>query len=106
MNTPKVSIGMPVYNGEGYIQSAIESILQQDFTDFELIISDNGSNDKTQAICKQFAQIDSRVIYHRSDRNRGAAWNYNRLFDLSRGEYFKWQAHDDLCRPQFISNSR
>jgi glycosyltransferase involved in cell wall biosynthesis len=104
MTPPRVSIGLPVYNGENYLVAAVESILCQDFTDFELIISDNGSDDATQAICERFAQADSRVRYHRSDTNRGAAWNYNLVFELARGEYFKWQAHDDVCLPGFLSS--
>lgn len=102
MSVPRVSIGLPVYNGENYLEAAVESILRQDFGDFELIVSDNGSDDATQAICLRFAELDSRVRYYRSDTNRGAAWNYNRTFELARGEYFKWQAHDDLCLPGFL----
>jgi glycosyltransferase involved in cell wall biosynthesis len=102
MRVPRVSIGLPVYNGENYLEAAIESILRQDFSDFELIVSDNGSDDATQAICMRFSELDSRVRYYRSDTNRGAAWNYNRTFELARGEYFKWQAHDDLCLPGFL----
>ncbi len=104
MSAPRISIGLPVYNGENYLVAAVESILGQDFTDFELIISDNGSNDRTEAICTRFAQDDSRVRYHRSETNRGAAWNYNRVVELARGEYFKWQAHDDVCLPSLLSS--
>jgi glycosyltransferase involved in cell wall biosynthesis len=101
---PRISIGLPVYNGEDYLEAAIQSLLQQDFRDFELIISDNASDDATAAICQRFGDADSRIQYHRSDTNRGAAWNYNHVFKLSRGEYFKWQAHDDLCLPDFLSS--
>jgi glycosyltransferase involved in cell wall biosynthesis len=101
---PRVSIGLPVYNGENYLVAAAQSILQQDFADFELIISDNGSTDGTEAICRRLAEGDARVRYFRSDTNRGAAWNYNRVFELARGEYFKWQAHDDVCLPSFLSS--
>jgi glycosyltransferase involved in cell wall biosynthesis len=101
---PRVSIGLPVFNGEDYLADAIESILRQDFQDFELIISDNASDDATPAICRRFAQSDPRVQYHRSDVNRGAAWNYNRVFELSQGEFFRWQAHDDLCLPGLLSH--
>jgi glycosyltransferase involved in cell wall biosynthesis len=100
---PLVSIGLPVYNGERFLAQAIESMLAQDVGDLELIISDNGSTDATERICRDFARADPRVRYHRSDRNRGAAWNYNRTFGLARGTYFKWAAHDDLCAPTFIS---
>ena len=104
MSPPRVSIGLPVYNGENYLAAAVESILRQDFADLELIISDNGSDDGTEAICTRYAETDSRVRYYRSDTNRGAAWNYNRVFELARGEYFKWQAHDDVCLPRFLGS--
>lgn len=99
---PLVSIGLPVYNGENFIQAAIESILAQTFEDFELIISDNASTDKTQEICLRYVARDPRVHYYRSEENMGASWNYNRVFELSRGAYFKWSAHDDVCAPDFL----
>jgi glycosyltransferase involved in cell wall biosynthesis len=99
----RVSIGMPVYNGEHYVGQAIDSLLRQTFTDFELIISDNASTDGTQAICREFAARDARIRYHRHDRNRGAAANYNGVFQLSTGEYFKWAAHDDMCAPSYLA---
>ncbi|WP_165367920.1 glycosyltransferase family 2 protein, partial [Phytoactinopolyspora endophytica] len=89
-SSPRVTIGLPVYNGERYLADAIASILAQEFADFELLIADNGSTDATADICSDAARSDSRVTVHRSDVNRGAAWNYNRLVDLARGEYFKW----------------
>jgi glycosyltransferase involved in cell wall biosynthesis len=97
-----VTIGMPVYNGANYIAEALESVLSQTFADFELIISDNGSTDRTEDICRAFADRDARVRYVRNERNRGAAWNYNRTFALSDSLYFKWASHDDLCAPQFL----
>ena len=99
---PRVSIGMPVYNGERFLEEALNSILGQEFGDFELIISDNASCDGTEEICRAFAAGDGRVRYHRSKTNRGAAWNYNRAFDLSAGKYFKWAAHDDVCAPALL----
>ncbi len=101
-NFPRVSVGLPVYNGERYVRQAIESILSQSFPDLELIISDNASSDATEGICKEYAARDPRVRYYRSDRNRGAAWNHNRVVDLARGEYFKWQCHDDYCDGTFL----
>ena len=95
--TPHVSVGMPVYNGERYIAQAIESILSQTFPDFELIICDNASTDATEGMCLEYAAEDPRVRYYRNDRNRGAAWNHNRVVELARGEYFRWQCHDDYC---------
>jgi glycosyltransferase involved in cell wall biosynthesis len=99
---PRVSIGMPVYNGERYLEQAVDSLLAQTFTDFELIISDNASTDGTPAICERYAANDSRVRYYRNDHNRGASWNYNRVYALSRAPYFKQAAHDDLCAPTFL----
>ena len=91
-----------MFNGEAYLQEAIDSILSQTFTDFELIISDNASDDGTAEICRSYAGKDSRVRYYRSDRNLGGAWNYNRVFALASGQYFKWAAHDDNLEPGFL----
>lgn len=99
---PALSIGLPVYNGERYLHFAIESLLNQTFTDFELVISDNASTDGTQDICQKFAQWDERVRYVREPENRGAAWNFNRVFHLSRAPLFKWAACDDACQPTFL----
>ena len=101
-NTPRVSVGMPVYNGERFVAQAIELILSQTFRDFELIISDNASTDATERICREYAERDGRIRYYRSEKNCGAAWNNNHLVHLARGEYFKWQCHDDYCDPTFI----
>jgi glycosyltransferase involved in cell wall biosynthesis len=101
-NAPRVSIGMPVYNGERFVAQAVQSILSQTFRDFELIISDNASTDATERICREYAERDGRIRYYRSEQNRGAAWNNNRVVELARGEYFKWQSHDDYCDPTFI----
>lgn len=99
---PTVTIGLPVFNGEDYLEGTIESLLSQTFEDFELIISDNASTDATQAICERFAAEDPRVRYDRLPENVGAAPNYNRLVPMARGKYFKWAAHDDRCMPAFL----
>ena len=99
---PKVSIGLPVFNGENYVAEAIESLLGQSFQDFELIISDNASTDETATICAKYVQHDQRVRYVRNAENIGAAPNYNKVFALARGVYFKWAAHDDVCMPDFL----
>jgi len=94
---------MPVYNAENYIAQAVQSILNQTFTDFELIISDNASSDRTQAICEQFVAQDQRVRYHRNSENIGANRNFNHVFTLARGSaYFKWAAHDDMIAPDYL----
>ncbi len=99
---PRVSIGLPVYNGENFLKEALDSILSQTFEDFELIISDNASTDRTEEICKDYEAKDIRIRYYRNKKNLGAVKNLNRLFELSRGEYFKWAAHDDICAPEFL----
>ncbi len=100
---PRVSIGMPVYNGEKYIQDAIDSVLGQTFEDFELFISDNASADRTPEICRAAMARDPRVRYSRSEVNRGAAVNYSRALELSSpSEFFKWQPHDDTIAPDYL----
>ena len=97
-----VTIGLPVYNGESYLRQAVESILEQTHHNLELIISDNASTDGTAAICEEFANRDSRVRMSRQAVNRGAAFNFNFVLAEARGAFFKWMAHDDVCRPRFI----
>jgi glycosyltransferase involved in cell wall biosynthesis len=102
-NKPLVSIGMPVYNGEKYIRQALDSLLAQDYENFELIISDNASTDDTWEICQQYAVRDSRIQLYRNDENMGAIYNFHRVLELSSGKRFMWAAHDDLWRLGFIS---
>jgi glycosyltransferase involved in cell wall biosynthesis len=102
--TPKVSIALPVYNGENYLQEALDSLLSQSYENFELIIGDNASTDATKKICEVYAEKDKRIRYFRHDTNIGAAANYNYVFELARGEYFKWAAHDDVCSPDYLQS--
>jgi glycosyltransferase involved in cell wall biosynthesis len=102
MKNPRVTIGLPVFNGANYLHRSVQSILDQDFDDLELIICDNASTDETESICREFAARDSRVRYYRNEANIGAAPNYNKAFSLARGEFFKWAAHDDECHPRMI----
>ena len=97
---PQVSIAMPVYNGEKFIKSAIDSILNQTFDDFELLISDNASTDKTAEICMSYR--DKRIKYYANKKNIGAVYNYNSLFYKATGQYFKWHAYDDICMPTYL----
>jgi glycosyltransferase involved in cell wall biosynthesis len=99
---PRVSIGLPVFNGENYLGAALNSLVSQDYEDFELIISDNASSDGTAAICQEFASKDRRIRYYRNETNIGASGNYNRVFNLARGEVFKWASHDDECHPALV----
>jgi glycosyltransferase involved in cell wall biosynthesis len=91
-----LSIGMPVYNGQKFIEEAICSILSQEFSDFELIISDNASSDQTETICKHLCGKDKRIIYFRQESNIGALRNFEFVLDQARGRFFMWAACDDL----------
>ena len=98
----QVSIGVPAYNGEKYLAETLDSLLAQSFKDFEIVISDNASTDRTAEICRSYQNKDARVRYFRSERNLGAAWNHNRVFELSSAPLFKWAACDDLHEPLFL----
>lgn len=102
-NNPKVSIGMPVYNGQQYIRRALDSLLVQDYDNFELNISDNASTDLTQRICAEYAERDQRIKYYRNSINVGSNKNFARVFALSQGEYFMWASCHDLWERTFIS---
>ena len=93
---------MPVYNGEMFIREALDSLLAQTFTDFELIISDNASTDKTQEICLAYAQRDPRIRYVRQNENKGALVNFQFVLDQARGDFFMWAAADDRWESSFI----
>jgi glycosyltransferase involved in cell wall biosynthesis len=99
---PLLSIGLFVYNGEHYIREALDSFLGQTFRDFELIISDNASTDRTEQICKEYVARDARIRYSRNAQNMGAGWNVRRVVELATGKYFKWAACDDQCEPRFL----
>jgi glycosyltransferase involved in cell wall biosynthesis len=100
--TPQVSIGMPVFNGEPFIREALNSLLAQTYTEFELIISDNASTDGTEAICREYAAKDKRIRYVRQPTNRGATANFQFVVDEAVGEYFMWAAADDRHHKDFI----
>ena len=99
---PKVSIGLPVYNGERFLREALDSILAQTFGDFDVLLYDNASTDGTERICREYAARDSRITYRRHVTNLGAGRNYNLTFLDSTGTYFKWAAHDDVMAPAFL----
>jgi len=100
---PGVSIGIPVYNGERFLREALDSLLAQTYLDFELIISDNASTDGTEEICRMYAVQDRRVRYYRNAKNVGVGPNFNRVFELSTGDYFKWASADDICKPEHLA---
>jgi glycosyltransferase involved in cell wall biosynthesis len=101
-NIARVSVALPVYNGDNYVAEALESTLAQTYKDFDVIISDNASTDGTEEICRRYAKRDPRVHYYRSEVNHGVYWNFRRGLELSHGEYFMWLAHDDTLAPEFL----
>jgi glycosyltransferase involved in cell wall biosynthesis len=100
--TSPLSIGLPVYNRGKLLKQSLDALLNQTFSDFELIISDNASTDGTEELCREYAQRDGRIRYYRNRLNIGGPRNFNRTFELSSSEYFKWATSDDLCAPQFL----
>ena len=101
-SAPLVSIGLFVHNGERFIEESVQSILSQTFVDFELIISDNASTDRTGEIAEAYAKRDNRIRYYRSEKNMGAGWNVRRVYELATGKYFKQVAVDDLIESDFL----
>jgi glycosyltransferase involved in cell wall biosynthesis len=100
---PLLTIGMPVYNGERFLAKALDSYLTQSFTDFQILLSDNASTDRTEEIGHEYAARDKRIHYHRNERNMGAGWNFLRVYELATGKYYKQAAHDDFCEPGFLA---
>ena len=100
---PFVSIGMPVYNEELYLEQALQSLLSQSYENFELIISDNASTDRTSEICLTYATKDPRVRYNRMETNVGSSLNFNRVFQLSNSPYFFWASGHDTRHKNFIA---
>jgi glycosyltransferase involved in cell wall biosynthesis len=96
---PTLTVGVPVHNGALYLEEAVESVLSQSFRDLEMIISDNASNDDTEAIGRALAARDPRVTYRRNAANVGLAANFNLLVPLACGRLFKWASADDVLRP-------
>ena len=99
-----VSIGLPVYNGEDYIDEALQSLLDQTYENIEIIVSDNCSTDQTEHKVKKIAQKDNRIFFYKNKKNYGASYNFNLTVKLSKGSYFKWASHDDVCDQKFIES--
>jgi glycosyltransferase involved in cell wall biosynthesis len=97
-----VSVGLPVYNAERYLAEALDDLLGQSHPDLDIVISDNGSTDRTQDICEHYAATDNRIRYLRQDRNRGAGWNHTEVLKKARAPYFRWYAYDDRLDPKCI----
>ena len=102
---PKVSIGMPVYNGEKYIRQSIDSVLTQTFTDFEFVISDNASTDQTETICREYEKKDKRITFIRHESNKGANFNFPFVLSKAKSDYFVWLAYDDYWEPTFLEKN-
>jgi glycosyltransferase involved in cell wall biosynthesis len=102
---PIVTIGLPVYNSQKYIEQSLRSLLAQTYTNFVLIISDNASTDDTAAICKRYAEADPRIQYHRNETNIGNPRNFNRVFELTKTPYLKWSTADDFWEPTFLERA-
>lgn len=98
----KVSIGVPVYNGERYLREALESLLAQTFSDLEIIVSDNCSTDSTKEICEEYESKDDRIRYYQQEKNIGLSANFNFVYGKAKGTYFKWAPHDDVLHPNFV----
>ena len=104
MTTPRLTIGLPVYNGQNFLAESIDALLAQTYGDYELVISDNASADGTEEICRDYAARDKRIRYVKQPKNLGAAGNHNFLVTQARGEFFKWAAHDDLFAPKLVES--
>ena len=100
--SPLVTIGLPVYNSEKYIEQSLQSLLTQTYGDFFLIISDNASTDATPAICRKYADADPRITYRRNETNIGNPRNFNRIAELTTTKYLKWSTADDFWEPNFL----
>jgi glycosyltransferase involved in cell wall biosynthesis len=100
-SSPIVSFGVPVRNGEKYLPRLFDSLLAQDFADFEVIIGDNLSDDRTEEICREYARRDARIKYFKHPENLGQSGNFNRVFELSKGKYFRWIGDDDWLEPEY-----
>ena len=103
IDIPKVSIGMPVFNGEEFIEKALISLINQSYKDWELTISDNNSTDNTKNICEKYCKNDSRIYYIEQDKTIDAIENYKFLLENSEKPYFMWAAHDDLWHKDYIN---
>ena len=99
---PRISIGVPVRNGEAFLRQTLQSIVAQSYEDFEVLISDNASSDQTAEICREISRGDSRVRYFRQTSVLPPSVNHHFVLQRASGEYFKWNCHDDLVAPDFL----
>ncbi|MCV0400950.1 MAG: glycosyltransferase [Nitrosopumilus sp.] len=101
----KLTIGLPVYNGEKFLHKCLDSLLEQSFENFEIIISDNASTDKTQNICQEYSEKDKRIRYIRQEKNIGLLPNFNFVLDQSNNEFFMWMGVDDYILPDYVKKN-
>jgi glycosyltransferase involved in cell wall biosynthesis len=101
---PRVTIGVPVYNAERHIPETLDALVAQSYTNVEIVISDNASTDRTEAICRSFARADRRVVYHRNTENVGIYANYTKLMQFGTGSLFKWASANDWVAPTFVES--
>ena len=104
-SNPELTIGIPVFNGEKFLVEKILSILNLNYDNFELIISDNGSTDSTKKICEEFTSKDDRIRLFLQEKNLGPNWNFDFVLKKAKGEYFMWTAVDDKILPGFIEKN-
>jgi len=97
-----ITIGMPVYNAEKYLRSTFDSLLNQTYKNFIIIVSDNASSDHTGDICVEYASIDPRIHYVRQTTNIGAEKNFRFVLEQAQSEYFMWAAADDTRSRDFL----
>jgi len=102
---PRISIGVPAYNSQEFIHKRLDSILSQTFGDFEIIISDNASTDKTPLICRDYASKDKRIKYYRQEKNMGLLWNFNFVLQKANSEFFVWASVDDKWDKSFLAKN-
>ncbi len=102
---PLVTLGLPLYNGEAFLEDALVSLLEQNYPNLEILIADNCSTDRSREICVDFSVRDTRIRLHQNEFNVGAAANFNKVVELARGEYFAWVNHDDLWEYNYVSRA-
>ncbi|MCP5029208.1 MAG: glycosyltransferase family 2 protein [Actinomycetia bacterium] len=99
---PRVTIGIPTFNGEPAIGQAVESALAQDYDSFEVLVVDNCSTDRTPEILAEIAARDPRLRVVRNRENIGQNHNFTRVFELAQGEFFRWLGTDDVLEPSYV----
>lgn len=102
---PKLTIGIPVFNGEKVLKKCLDSIINQTYGDFEIILSDNASTDMTSKICKDYEKKDARIKFFQQKSNKRSVWNFYFVLHQSKSQYFMWAAADDVWHRDFIKKN-